>query len=216
MWRFQVHVLRCGLILAAWVLALGHSHADEPPALNPFGKSPNVRDDALAGYCELSDGTLHVGGIYLTRDSRLKIYDEALERQREIPLSAVRRIEGLVHKEWLEKEWRFRENANDEKVYTGRNYPSREYVHEITLLDGRKVRGPLSAIVYVQPDGQGQAERFLLHKRDKGPVGADLKSLTYVRVVELGDEAVAAARQRQKEAKSAPPTKAATTPRPNR
>lgn len=106
--------------------------ADDPPALNPFGKNPAARDDAIPGSCTLSDGRVLRGKVYLTRDHRLKIYDEQLERQREVPLAAVRKIECVVEKEWLEKEWRFKENANDEKFFTGRTYPC-ECHHTITL-----------------------------------------------------------------------------------
>ena len=48
---------------------------------------------------------------------------------------------------------------------------------QITLHDGRTIRGPLSGIVYVRAEGQEEPERFLLHKRDKGPIGVDLKAL---------------------------------------
>jgi hypothetical protein len=190
--------LRLGIVLIlSGLVGPGSGQADEPPALNPFGKNKEIRSDAIPGFCELSDGTLHIGEVFLTRELRLKIYDQEIERQREIPLSAVRRIDAVIKKEWLEKEWRFRENANDEKVYTGRSYPTREYLHEVTLHDGRKVRGPLSAIIYLQPASGGEPVRLLLHKRDKGKVGTDLKSLTYVRSVELGEAAVASARERQ-------------------
>jgi hypothetical protein len=171
--------------------------AAEPPAeLNPFGPGEATRPDALPGYCELSDGTIRAGQVYLTRDVRLKVYDAQLQRQREIPLTAVRRIEGLVHKEWREKEWRFKENASDEKVYTGRSYPVREYLHRVTLHDGRTMTGPLAALVYVDGPGGAAAERFLLHKRQKGELGQPLSTLVYVRTIELGDEALQSA-QRQ-------------------
>ena len=88
--------------------------------------------------------------IYLTRDKRLKIYDEQLQRQREVPLQAVKEIECKVKKEWMEKEWKFKETTSDEKIYTGRSYPAREYLHTITLRDGRTITGPLAAIVYVR------------------------------------------------------------------
>lgn len=194
--RLWLAFLICGPIL----VGASTRGDDEPPPLNPFKRPaaspPVARDDAVPGYVELSDGSLHLGSLYLTRDTRLKVYDGQLQRQREIPLSAIRRIDAVVQNEWLEKEWRFRENANNEKVFTGRSYPVREYSHDITLQDGRVVRGPLSAIVYVQPDSEGKAERHLLHKRDKGPVGAELKSLIYVKTIELGAAAATAARQR--------------------
>jgi len=168
--------------------------AAEPPAMNPFsgtsseGQPP--RDDALPGCLELSDGSLHPGWIHLTRDKRLKIYDDRVQRQREVPLQAVKQIDCAAKKEWLEKEWKFKETTSDEKIYTGRSYPAREYVHTITLRDGRKITGPLAAIVYVQPSTQQASERFLLNKRNKGKPGTDLKSLVYVRQIKLGKDAL--------------------------
>ena len=73
------------------VMACSIACAAEPPTINPFGPAPaereSRRDDAVPGCIELSDGSLHAGLIYLTRDKRLKIYDEKLERQREISAS---------------------------------------------------------------------------------------------------------------------------------
>lgn len=195
-------LLTCGLLAP-----VATASADEPPAINPFGQAPSQRDDTVPGYVELSDGSIHAGQVYLTRDKRLQIYDEKLQRQREVPLQVVRRIDCQVKKEWIEREWKFKETTSDEKLYTGRNYPSREYVHTITLEDGRTIEGELSGIVYVQPQSFDPAttrtyqrktdpERFLLHKRDKGEIGAELKSLVYVKSVKLGKEALAEGQQK--------------------
>jgi len=176
--------------------------ADEPPVINPFGPAPAQREDAVPGYVELSDGKICAGQVYLTRDARLKIYDEKLQRQREVPLSAVKQIDCTVKKEWIEKEWKFKELTKDEKMYTGRSYPSREYVHTITLADGRTITGELSAIVYVDPPAHAtpkpgevrpetKTEKFLLNKRNKGEIGQDLKSLVYPKSIKLGKEAFA-------------------------
>jgi hypothetical protein len=143
------------LVLPVLALLCCAARGGEPPAINPFGPRTQVREDAVPGSLELSDGTVHVGRLYPTRDARLKIFDDKQQQHREIPLRAVRRIDCKVQAEWMEKAWRFKENANDAKYYTGRTYPVREYVHTITLIDGRTIRGPLSAIVYVQPGGQG-------------------------------------------------------------
>jgi hypothetical protein len=185
-------------------LAIGPSFApaDEPPAINPFGQtSSSEREDAVPGRLELSNGSARTGLIYLTRDKRLQIYDEALQRQREVPLQAIKQIDCSVKKEWLEREWKFKETTSDEKMYTGRHYPSREYIHTITLKNGRTITGGLSAIVYLQPQtheaassGDQQAEqepeRFLLNKRNKGEVGQDLKALVYVKRIKLGKAAM--------------------------
>ena len=185
-------------ILAAFIgvlLFCGLAAAEEPETVKPFGERQTQRDDALPGIIEMSDGALHPGMIHLTRDKRLKIYDAELERQREIPLSAIKRIDCTVKREWMEKEWKFKETTSDEKIYTGRTYPAREYLHTITLHDGRTISGPVSALVYLHPAGkmdydETPPQRFLLHKRDKGKTGDDLKSLVYVKRIEFGKEAM--------------------------
>ena len=67
----------------------------EPPALNPFGSDSErvdqSRDDALPGFLETSDGKVHPGQITLTRDARLKIFDEQQKKHREVPLKAIKR-----------------------------------------------------------------------------------------------------------------------------
>jgi hypothetical protein len=174
---------------------------EEPPALNPFGPVKTEREDAVPGYLEMSDGKVFFGNLYMTRDKRIKLWDAQLERQREIPLRVVKQIDCKVQKEWMEKEWRFKETALDQKLYTGRTYPSREYAHTVTLQDGRKIAGPLAEIIYVQPFFESsdtpnrdpsllEPQRFMLHKRDKGDAGTDLKSLRYVKLVKLGPDAL--------------------------
>lgn len=203
----------------AFSFSLSEIHAaEELPALNPFGKVGVEREDQFPGYIEMSDGSIHCGMIYLTRDKRLQINDEKMQRQREIPLNVVRQIECKVKREWMEKEWKFKELAKDEKMYTGRSYPAREYVHVVTLQDGRTIEGGLSGVVYLQPqiyDPQRpneyrpavEAQKFLLHKRDKGEIGEELKSLTYVKLIKLGDEAYREGQQKSKNRR--PPPKSA-------
>ncbi len=195
--------LLSAVALAATMWGAAGQAAEEPPALNPFGPAVPTREDAVPGYIELSNGQVVAGKIYMTRDKRVKVYDAELKRQREIPLNRIQEIECTVLKEWMEKEWRFRELAKDEKEYTGRSYPAREYSHTVTLSDGRKIEGPLAEVIYVEPDTGGDSRsaggnrpyteplRFLLHKREKGDVGEDLKSLVYVRRIKLGEEALA-------------------------
>lgn len=179
-------------VAALLLVASPLASAQDAQALNPFEKPAEDarRDDAVPGYLETSDGRIHAGQLFLTRDARLKIFDEQRKRHREIPLKAVKRIDCTVLKEWVEKEWRFKENASDEKYFTGRTYPAREYTHKITLQNGQSIQGALSAIVYVQAESAKEPERYLLHKRDKGSLDADLKSLVYVRSIRLGEKAL--------------------------
>lgn len=202
----------CGALCAAAFdnhqLPSGNSaSAAEPPAINPFGEAPTEREDATPGYVEMSDGTIHAGLIYLTRDKRLQVSDEKLQRQREVPLRVVRQIDCKVAKEWMEKEWKFKELALNEKMYTGRTYPAREYTHVITLHDGRTIEGGLSGVLYVQPFREKDANtgqykpldeplKLILHKRHKGEIGEELKSLKYVKLVKLGEAAYKEGKQK--------------------
>ncbi len=181
------------LATTAWLSPSPDAPGQEPPALNPFkarAETPRPREDAQPGYLVLSDGRVRPGWLSLTRDARLKIFDEGRQRQREIPWNVVRRIDCTVVKEWDEPEWRFLENASDQKVLTGRTYPAREYAHQLALRDGQTIRGPLAGIVYLQADPAGDPVRFLLHKRDKGEPGTTLKALVYVRSIHLGEKAL--------------------------
>lgn len=193
-----------GLHKAHWVIAvLGvlftrftTTTFAEPPTIEPFGPPTSRPAEAFAGTIHLSDGTACAGFIYLTRDKRLQIFDQQLQRQREIPLQAVKQIDCRVKKEWMEREWRFKETTTDEKFYTGRSYPVQEYLHTITLRDGRTISGPLSGIVYVLPQPSPNAslesetpapqpQRFLLNKRNKGEAGQELRAIVYVQRITL-------------------------------
>ena len=195
-WRVIVLRAVVAVVLAVAMLPVA---AGEPPVINPFGQAPSQREDAVPGYVELSDGTIHTGQIYLTRDKRLQVYDEKMKRQREVPLRVVKQIECKVAKEWMEKQWKFKDAASSEKMYTGREYPARQYVHTITLQDGRTITGPLSGVVYVQPQPdrqRSQPERFILHKRAKGQLDEKLESLKYVKRIKLGTDALAEGRRK--------------------
>ena len=102
------------LVLLALPAARGQQ--SEPPALNPFGsraeREDQKRDDAVPGFVEMSDGKVHPGQVMLTRDARLKVFDEQQKKHREIPLKAIKRIDCTVQKEWVEEEWRFKESSS--------------------------------------------------------------------------------------------------------
>lgn len=178
--------------VSLFIVAAGFAVAGDgdPPAGKPSGPRPAAREGAFPGCVELSDGTVLPGRVYFPRGQTLKVFDGKHERHRDVPLPAVSSVETLVLKAGKEKEWRPKEGACDEKVYTGRSYPVREYTHQVTLRDGRAILGPLSGVVCVEPAGGGAPRRFLLQQRDKGKPGSDLKSLVYVRRIRLGGQAL--------------------------
>ena len=149
-------------ILLAVIAGVGRA-AEEPPSLNPFGKMPSEREDAMPGYLEMSDGSIHYGQLYMTRDKRFQVYDEKAQRQREVPLRVVKQLDCKVKKEWMEKEWKFKELAKDEKMYTGRGV-SRPRVHPHAQAGKRRddrrpaVGHRLRAAAHLQPRPHGGAQ----------------------------------------------------------
>ena len=135
------------------------------------------REDALPGFIELSDGSIHFGRVYMTRDKRFKIYDSKLQRQREIPLAKIRQIECKVDKEWEEREWRFKELAKDEKLYTGRSYPAREYSCVVTLrgrADDRRHHYELAVVRAAGRNRRTAARRGPAAKRSRSAISCTI------------------------------------------
>jgi len=156
------------------------------PAANPFGAGPAgvSRQDGVPGYIELSNGLKVPGYIYTTRAKRLKIFNLKREMYEYVPVPALKRIETIIEWERVDPEWRFKEAGNPEKVYTGRKYPVRMHGWRLTLRNDHVIEGHiLGQPLYVEHNGK--AEAFILHKRDKGPIGTDLKDLIYIKRVEF-------------------------------
>lgn len=157
---------------------------------NPFGAEGSVsgRKDAVPGYIELSTGLKVPGKIFTTRGKRLKIFNLKREVYEYVPVPALTKVEAVVEWERLDKEWRFREAGNPEKVYTGRAYPARSLAWRLTLRNGHEIVGHiLGGPLYAEHNGK--VERFILHQRDKGPMGGELKDLLYIKSAEFGAEA---------------------------
>ncbi|MGL4593816.1 MAG: hypothetical protein ACRCUY_03700 [Thermoguttaceae bacterium] len=205
-----MRMLFCGTIILVFLCTPLFSvlfAAEEPLALdNPLTgrRQADVREDTMPGYIEMSNGEVFPGLLYITRDKRLEIYDAEIKRQRTIPITKISEIECQVEQEWMEKEWRFKELASDEKMYTGRTYPCRRFVHKLTFDDGRILEGTMSGIIFVQSLQEGEttetghipereAERFYFNKRQSEPsnAGKKLSEIHYTARVKIGDDALA-------------------------
>ncbi|MBL7140271.1 MAG: hypothetical protein ISS74_05110 [Planctomycetes bacterium] len=157
---------------------------------SPFGpgREGPSRDDGVPGYVELSTGLKVPGHIYTTRAKRLKVYNIRRQVYEYIPVPALRSVEVVIEWEREEKQWRFKEAGNPEKVYTGKSYPVRSLAWRLTLRNGHEVVGHmLGEPIYAEHSGK--RERFILHQRDKGPLDATLKDLVYIRRIEFGPKA---------------------------
>lgn len=134
-----------------------------------------------------SGGSKRSGQVWLTPGKRLKIFERAQEKYREFALADVVRIDVNPEKEVMERVWRWKEHASDEKVYTGEAYPWRKYVTTLAVRDRKgklqNVVGDMTAVLYLQEDPEKKPVRLLIHRREKGEVGQTLQDLVYVTAV---------------------------------
>jgi len=166
----------------------------EGSATSPFGPPAGgpSRKDAVPGYLELSNGLKVPGHVYTTRGKRLKIFNLDRQVYEYVPVPACKTIEAVVEWARIEKQWRFKEAGDPEKIYTGKTYPVRKLAWRLTLRNGHRITGHiLGQPLYVEHNGK--RERFILHDRDKGPLGASLDDLVYIRRVAFGPKAYNAA-----------------------
>ena len=154
----------------------------EAPA-PPVGRDAPPPPDSVSGLLALSSGDRVEGLVHLTRDKTLDFFDPAKKKLLHVRLDELTHIEQKPVNERMEKEWRWKENANDEKVYTGREYPMRELETTLHFKDGRTLTGPLTALVFVR-NANGE-QRFILHKRQKGEPGQKSADLVYVALVDF-------------------------------
>jgi len=141
------------------------------------------RDDAWPGAIELSDGTILAGMIHTTRDQPWTVYVEAEKRWRLIPPLAVLSITAVVREESYEQEWRWAGMGRSEKVYTGRRYPFRRFEWTFRLADGSEITGVVKGQPIWVDSGGAVLGPFVLHERDKGPLGSRFEELIYIKRV---------------------------------
>ena len=164
------------------------SAAQDRKPINPFAPPSALRDDARPGKITLSNGQEYKGSVYTTRDRRFRIFDIKDKIWRDMSLAAISTIDVAVEKEVMEKDWRWKEEGSDVKLYTGKEYPWKKYVMTITLLDGEKITGHMSGLIYVQTDKEVRKFEFH-HPRERGETGQKLKDIVHIKKVELTKEA---------------------------
>jgi hypothetical protein len=172
-------------VLALMVWAL---NAEEPKPVSPF--APNVqappRTDARPGVATMSDGKIAKGLVMFTRGRKLEVFEETKQKWHAFDLADISRLDNEVVKEEKEREWRFKEGGNDEKVFTGRVFIDHKYRLMVTLADGKtKVSGRVRGTVfYVQATGE-EPQRYFLHSDFRGAFGGDVKDLVYFKSLVL-------------------------------
>jgi hypothetical protein len=158
----------------------------EPP--NPFGPRVVKRRDAVPGKLVRSDGQVHRGGIFLTRDKRLELYCDGEKKWYKLKLKELSKLEWVVEFEREEKEWRWKEPGSDVKVYTGRKKIDRKYKTVATRKDGRKIEGHIrGTVIYVQPK-EGRKRRFFLYWNHPSDFDQKPEDLVHTKEIHFGAE----------------------------
>ncbi len=172
------------LRLIACLLCIGSlAYAGEPAS--PFKRKPSQR--ARNATVILSNETRITGKTRTTIGKPWRIFHRADSKYVDVDFSNVVSADVAVEKEVIERVWRWKESASDEKVYTDKYYIWQKYVTTLTLRDGTVLKGDLQARVYVN-DGQ-KKHSLDLHKRCKGKVTTKdkLKPPVYIRRIVFDD-----------------------------
>ncbi|MDY6914534.1 MAG: hypothetical protein SVT52_08780 [Planctomycetota bacterium] len=142
---------------------------------------PPKREDALPGVIQLSDGTLLAGSLYTTRGHNWQLYIESQKRWRQIPLITVLSIAAIVREEKMVQQWRWKAMGTPERVYTGREYPTRRLKWSFHLIDGSRLIGTIKGQpLWLEQNGKTFGP-FVLHERSKGQLGQKLSELIYIK-----------------------------------
>ena len=179
------------VVLLAATCSMGAEEPGAPapagPPVSPLTPSGAPARQARPAAVVFSDGSERSGQVWLTPGKRLSIFERAQEKYREFALADVARIDVDPEEESMERVWRWKEHASDEKVYTGETYPWRKYVTTLALRDRegkpQNVVGDMTAALYLQEDPEKKPVRLVIHRREKGEVGQTLQDLVYVTAV---------------------------------
>ena len=154
----------------------------------PILRQKAVQPETREGTVVLSNKERFYGKLHLTRGKRLRVWDIERKKYREIALSELSGINIHVARKRVEREWRFKEEGSDEKVFTGRTYARLDFGLTLTLAGKKrpvKCRIARGTPIYVQPP-KGKRQRFLIQPHMTGDMGQRADQLVYVKEIVFG------------------------------
>ena len=157
------------------------SSGESAPAATQDDRPGPLREDALPGAVEFSDGRRIAGWMYTTREKNWEVYVDAERRWRQVPFITALGITAVVAEEKIEQDWRWKEMGVPERVYTGKEYPTRRLKWSFHLIDDSTLTGDVKGQpLWIEHDGRKEGP-FILHERSKGDMGQTLGDLVYVK-----------------------------------
>jgi hypothetical protein len=164
----------------------------------------------------LSDGSIIKGKVQTRNDAKFRVVTQAGEytanlgrteavaakygKQFDLSLDLFKRVEFMVRpdrptvetqlpSERMERQWKWKERNNTEKVYIGDPFPIRNLEIRCILNSGEEILGTLQTIpLYVQPEDAFAAKKFFLKSKQKGKPGQSLPELLYIRSINFLDK----------------------------
>jgi len=167
------------MLLAAFAMA---QVKDEKPE-SAKTEQRELRQGEARGTVVFSDGAAISGVVHATGFGPLKIFDTSKKKFKYIQLEHIVVLRVEVTKSEMVKDWRFKEESKRDKVYSGKEYPRKDYEVYITLANGEKFRGRCTAVLYVE--SKDKKTRFQLKHYDRGTTEEVLDDLVHVREIKF-------------------------------
>ena len=211
------------VVVGATATAAAAQGGDAPPAgRDLFGtrggaEKPPPENAPVPATVTWSDGKKEMGKLSFTRGVPLTVYDLKKKEWVEIELADLAALEAFPRAEKMDREWRWKDYGNDEKVYTGRERPRRWLDHAVTLGGGDRMKVHVKgSVMYFDtvlapekkesPVGSGKStrpavpkkpeakaepkpvrRRLIIRQYDRGGWGERLEDLVYVKSIEVGE-----------------------------
>jgi len=103
-------------------------------------KKPASINAAVPATVTWSDGRKEMGTLSFTRGVPLTVYDLKKKEWADIELADLVSLKADPRAEKMDREWRWKDYGNDEKVYSGRERPRRWLDHVVQLKGGRRMK----------------------------------------------------------------------------
>ncbi len=161
---------------------------DTRPANDPLGtKKAKSPIESRIGTVTLSNGKKYEGSIWTTLATPLRVFIETEKRYNDIDWSLIKSIDVDVEYERMEDDWRWLKEGSDQKIFSGKKYPTVSLRYKFTLVNDQKIEGPVVAPIYVN-DGE-KIHAYALYKKYKGKLDETLKDVIYIKSIALRDDA---------------------------
>ena len=151
-------------------------------------KKPARENAPVPATVTWSDGRRETGKLSFTPGVPLTVYDLEGKEWVDVELADLASLTAIPREEKIDREWRWKDYGNDEKVYTGRERPRRWLDHALMLKGGEKMKVHVKGtVVYFdtvpEPEKLTKPTKQEKPKAGAAPAKPDAKSKSDVKPV---------------------------------